>query len=436
MSLSSAPGPRGTRTAPLTPEYREAPLWWDDTVFPTLAESPLPDAADVVVVGAGFTGLAAAARLGSHGIHAVVVDSGALGEGASGRNAGMVHGGVRRDLDFLERKHGVAGRALHDASVEAYSFVAQTAATAAPDAMYTQSGWLHLAHRRSRMSGLRTEAAERRRLGESTVMLDGAALEHETPSRGFFGGMLTDNGASIHPARYLAGLARLSLANGAAVHAHSRVRSIEPLRTGSRVHTSRGDIAAGAVLVATNGYTDAAAPWARRRIIPIGSYIIATEPLGETRAAEVSPQCRMMSDTRNFLHYWRLSPDGRLVFGGRTSFAPVSVPTARDRLYAAMVGIYPQLAGVRVSHAWTGNVGFTFDQLPHLTRREGVTYVMGYCGSGVALGSWMGTLAAEWIARGARPGFADLRFPRMPFYRGHPWFLPLVGVYYSLRDRL
>ena len=202
------------------------------------------------------------------------------------------------------------------------------------------------------------------------------------------------------------------------------------------MHTSRGDISAGDVLVATNGYTDAAAPWARRRIIPIGSYIIATEPLGDVRAADVSPQRRMMSDTRNFLHYWRLSPDGRLVFGGRTSFAPVTVQTARDRLYAAMIGIYPQLAGVRISHAWTGNVGFTFDQLPHLTRSDGVTYAMGYCGSGVALGSWMGTLAGEWIARGAQPAFADLRFPRIPLYRGHPWFLPLVGLYYSLLDRL
>ena len=138
------------------------------------------------------------------------------------------------------------------------------------------------------------------------------------------------------------------------------------------MHTSRGDISAGDVLVATNGYTDAAAPWAQRRIIPIGSYIIATEPLGDVRAADVSPQRRMMSDTRNFLHYWRLSPDGRLVFGGRTSFAPVTVQTARDRLYAAMIGIYPQLAGVRISHAWTGNVGFTLRPAapPHAVGRH------------------------------------------------------------------
>ena len=437
MSLWATPGPPGTRTAPLAEDYRETPLWWDDTTFPAAGAQPLPASADVVVVGAGFTGLTAAARITAHGKHAVVVDSGALGEGASGRNAGMIHAGVRRDIAFLERKHGAAGRALHDASVEAYAFFATTAAAAAPDAHYTQSGWLHLAHRASRMKRLRTEEAERRQLlGEQTVMLEEPALESEAPCRGFFGGMLTDNGASIHPARYLAGLARLSVANGAAIHEHTQVRSIEQTGVGSVVHTSRGDITAGDVLVATNGYTDAAAPWARRRIIPIGSYIIATEPLGDARAADVSPQRRMMSDTRNFLHYWRLSPDGRLVFGGRTSFAPVSVPTARDRLYAAMIGIYPQLAGVRISHAWTGNVGFTFDQLPHLTRSEGVTYAMGYCGSGVALGSWMGTLAGEWIARGAQPAFADLRFPRIPLYRGHPWFLPLVGLYYSLLDRL
>jgi glycine/D-amino acid oxidase-like deaminating enzyme len=436
MSLWSPAGPPGKRTAPLAEEYRETPVWWDDTTFPTVEESPLPGTADVVVVGAGFTGLTAAARIGANGKHAIVVDTGALGEGASGRNAGMIHAGVRRSVDFLERKHGAAGRALFDASVDAYAFVAKTAATAAPDAAYTQSGWLHLAHRKSRMKGLRADEANRRqRLGEATVMLEEAALESEAPCRGFHGAMLTNNGASIHPARYLAGLARLALTSGASLHPHTRVQSIESLGNGSLIHTSRGDITAGEVLIATNGYTDSAAPWARRRVIPIGSYIIATEPLGDLRAADVSPHRRMMSDTRNFLHYWRLSPDNRLVFGGRTSFAPVSVQTARDRLYAAMIAIYPQLAGVRISHAWTGNVGFTFDQLPHLTRSEGVTYAMGYCGSGVALGSWMGTLAGEWIARGARPAFADLRFPRIPLYRGHPWFLPLVGVYYSLLDR-
>jgi glycine/D-amino acid oxidase-like deaminating enzyme len=437
MSIWSPPGPPGTRHAPLAEGYRETPLWWDDTAFPALPDNQLPGAADAVVIGAGFTGLAAAAKLAERGKHVVVVDSGGLGEGASGRNAGMIHGGVRRDIASLERRYGAAGRALHDASVEAYAFVARTAASVAPDAGYAQCGWLHLAHRRSRMKELRRSEIDRRmHLGEATVILESAALEEEAPCRGFHGGLLTDNGASIHPARYLAGLARLALGNGAEVHQQTHATAIEKSGSGSVVRTDRGDITAGDVLVATNGYTDAAAAWAQRRIIPIGSYIIATEPLGDVRAGDVNPRRRMMSDTRNFLHYWRLSPDGRLVFGGRTSFVPVSVPTARDRLYAAMIGMYPQLAGVRVTHAWTGNVGFTFDQLPHLTRHDGITYAMGYCGAGVAMGSFLGNVAGEWIARDAQPAFADIRFPGMPGYRGHPWFLPLVGVYYSLLDRL
>jgi glycine/D-amino acid oxidase-like deaminating enzyme len=437
MSIWTPPGQPDTRTAPLAENYRETPVWWDDTTFPTLPESPLPRTADAVVIGAGFTGITAAAKLSEAGKHVVVLDSGGLGEGASGRNAGMIHAGVRRDRATLERRYGAAGLALHQASVDAYAFVARTAASDATDAAYTQCGWLHLAHRRSRMKELRASEVDRRtHLGEATVMLEAHALEEESPCRGFAGGMLTDNGASIHPARYLSGLARLALGNGAEVHERTRATAIEASGSGHVVRTPRGDVSAGSVLVATNGYTDAVAPWAQRRVIPIGSYIIATEPLGDARAADISPQRRMMSDTRNFLHYWRLSPDGRLIFGGRTSFAPVSVPTARDRLYSAMIGMYPQLAGVRVSHAWSGNVGFTFDQLPHLTRVDGITYAMGYCGSGVALASWLGTLAGEWMAGGAQPAFAGLRFPRLPGYRGHPWFLPPVGVYYSLLDRV
>ncbi len=142
----------------------------------------------------------------------------------------------------------------------------------------------------------------------------------------------------------------------------------------------------------------------------------------------------MMTDTREFLHYWRLSPDHRLVFGGRTSFTPVTLQQARDRLYAAMLQIYPELAGIRVSHAWTGTVGFTVDRLPHLGRQDGMTYALGYCGSGVAMATWLGTRAGAWIA-GESPGpFAGLPFPTLPGYTGRPWFLPAAGWYYQLRD--
>ncbi len=425
-------------TAPLSPSYRERPLWWDDADLPdcSLDGRRLPAETDVVIVGAGYTGLAAAVELSKRGQQALVLDKARLGRGASGRNAGMVHAGLHLDLAALEKRFGSVGRSLHETSVDAHRFVARVAPEVAPDSRYEASGWLHLAHDAARMRRLRAGEAARRRGGETARALGVNELASESACRGFHGGLLSDNGAGIHPARYLAGLARSAMDAGAHVAERVAVTHVERTDGGFLVSSSAGAVRARDVLVACNGYTDTAFPALRRRVIPIGSYIIATEPLDAALVASVSPQRRMMSDTRNFLHYWRLSPDDRLVFGGRTSFVPVSLPHARDHLYAAMTGIYPQLRGVRVSHAWTGNVGFTFDRLPHMGRLDGITYAMGYCGSGVAMASWFGVLAAAWIAGGETNPFLGLRFPTVPGYTGTPWFLPAVGWYYQLRDLL
>jgi glycine/D-amino acid oxidase-like deaminating enzyme len=427
-------GRRSGRPAPLAAEYREQPLWWDDAVFPTPSPGPLPEDVDAVVVGAGYTGTAAALELCKGGRDVLVLDKATLGRGASGRNAGMVHAGLRHNLATLERRHGALGRALDEVSRDAHRFVARMAAEVAADAVYSAAGWLHLAHRPSRLRALREGESARRRAGERTSVLDAAELQSETQCRGLHGGLLTDNGAGIHPARYLAGMQRAAMEAGVRLVEHVAVTGVERSGAGFTVRTAGCEVRARDVLLATNGYTDAAFPAVRRRVIPIGSYIIATEPLEITLAASVSPHRRMMSDTRNFLHYWRLSPDSRLVFGGRTSFVPISLQRARDQLYAAMVGMYPQLEGVRVSHAWTGNVGFTFDRLPHMGRVGGIAYAMGYCGSGVALASWLGTLAARWMDSGERNAFLELRFPTLPGYTGVPWFLPAAGWYYQLRD--
>jgi len=424
------------RAAPLADEYRETPLWWDDTAALALPETPLPREVDVAVVGAGFTGLAAAAALARRGRQVAVLDAGTIGAGASGRNAGMIHAGLRRDAAWLRRHRGRGGQALHDASRDAYVFVARSAAQFGEAVQWSQSGWLHLAHRGSRIESLRRSAADRRHEGEAALLVEGDALRDETHCRGSTAGMVTDNGAAVHPARFLVGLAETALRSGAVVHEHTRVTGRARTKSGHVIQTSRGGLTAGEVLVATNGYTDSAFPALRRRVIPIGSYIIVTEPLTGDQLASVAPRRRMMSDTRNFLHYWRMGPGDQLLFGGRTSFAPVKLATARNRLYAAMVRLYPQLAGIRVSHSWTGNVGFTFDRLPHIGRMDGVTYALGYCGSGVAMGSWLGTVAGEWIAGAGAPAYAQLRFPTLPGYRGRPWFLPMVGWYYSLRDVL
>ena len=209
--------------------------------------------------------------------------------------------------------------------------------------------------------------------------------------------------------------------------------------------TAGGPIEAADVVLATNGYTGSLLPWVQRRVLPIGSYIVATEPLDPALAAEVSPKGRMFFDTKNFLYYWRLTPDGRMLFGGRASFAPTSIDRSAGVLGAAMRRVHPQLATTRIDYAWGGNVAFTFDRLPHVGRRDGVTYALGYCGSGVCMATYFGTLVARMLGEGSdtgreRSGFERIPYPGAPLvpalYRGDPWFLPVVGEAFRLQDRL
>ncbi|MEZ0332663.1 MAG: NAD(P)/FAD-dependent oxidoreductase, partial [Gemmatimonadales bacterium] len=187
------------------------------------------------------------------------------------------------------------------------------------------------------------------------------------------------------------------------------------------------------VVVATNGYTGTPFARLRRRVVPIGSHIVATAPLEPGLAARLIPGRRVLSDTRHLLHYFRLSPDQRMVFGGRASFTPIGTARCARHLGDAMRRVFPELGSVPVDFAWSGNVGFTLDRMPHAGRLDGLHYAMGYCGHGVAYSTWLGARVGEKLAGGPDlPG--DNRFPAIPLYRGRPWFLPFVGAYYRLRD--
>jgi glycine/D-amino acid oxidase-like deaminating enzyme len=175
----------------------------------------------------------------------------------------------------------------------------------------------------------------------------------------------------------------------------------------------------------------------RRRVVPIGSYIIATEPLGPNTARTLIPRRRVMSDTKNLLSYFRLSPDDRMVFGGRVSFTPASPHRSAAILRAAMRKVFPQLAEAKVEFGWSGKVAYPIDHLPHAGRMGGVYYSMGYCGHGVALATYLGTRMAGVIAGGGElPNLGGKRFKAIPFFTGFPWFLPFVGGYYRARDWL
>jgi len=192
-------------------------------------------------------------------------------------------------------------------------------------------------------------------------------------------------------------------------------------------------------VIATNGYTGDVTPALRRRVVLIASHIIATEALPPDLARSLIPKGRTLSDTRRVLCYYRMSPDGRrMVFGGRARFTQVDPTVSAPILHRYMTDRFPQLRGVKVTHAWTGNVAFTLDALPHMGERDGLHYCLGCNGSGVAMMTYLGTQTARKIARVANApcAFDEAEFPDHKLYTGNPWFLPLVGGYYRMRDRL
>jgi glycine/D-amino acid oxidase-like deaminating enzyme len=261
----------------------------------------------------------------------------------------------------------------------------------------------------------------------------------EIASDYYFGGMVVERSAKLHPALYYKGLLDACRRRGVTVCAKAPVTRIVREGNGWRLATGRGALAAGDVVIATNGYTGTVTPALRRRIVPIASHIIATEELPEDLARSLIPKGRSLSDTKRVLCYYRMSPDGkRMLFGGRARFTQVDAKISAPILHRYMAARFPQLRGFRVTHAWTGNTAFTFDALPQMGRRDGLHYCLGCNGSGIAMMTYLGWQTARNIARIANApcAYDSDDFPTHPLYGGNPWFLPLVGGWYRLRDRL
>jgi glycine/D-amino acid oxidase-like deaminating enzyme len=391
----------------------------------------------VVVVGGGYTGMMAASRLAGHGRSVALLEQHEIGWGASSRNGGMVHPGFKLSTSTLLRRYGPRGADLYQASLDAFGLVERTIVENRIDCDYSRSGHLALAHKPRQLPALTQEATILSdQFGVTARALDREALAAELGSDLYHGALLVERSGGLHPARYLAGLVDLARRFGAQLFERTPARAIERRSSDFVVTTPKGTLRAGQVLVATNGYTCPLGPALQRRIIPIGSYIIATEPLPPYLAKATIPNRRMLFDTKNFLYCWRLSPDDRMLFGGRASFAPSTIGQARDWLYAAMLRVHPQLAGIPIARAWGGQVGFTADRLPHIGQTDDITFALGYCGTGVAMSTYFGQLAADLILGDRLPDCWQWAFPSVPFYRGRPWFLRPLGWYYSALDRL
>jgi glycine/D-amino acid oxidase-like deaminating enzyme len=428
------------------PDFKASPYWWEAWRPDADGSADLPARADVAIVGAGYGGLATALELRRAGTAVVLIEADEFGSGASSRNGGAVSGGInlgkglsgRRSADQDEVAREAA--AMRRDAADSLLLLEEIIAREGIECCYERKGRFVGAYTPRHYDDLagKLDALNRDADGDA-YMLTRARQHEEIASDFYYGGMVVRRSGKLHPVLYCKGLLDACRSHGVILCARTRVTRIARRPGGFLVRTDRGEVAAREVVIATNGYTGDATPALKRRVLPVASHIIATEELAPELAASLIPNGRTISDTPRVLTYYRMSPDGRRVlFGGRARFTQVGPQVSVPALHRMMTRRFPQLAHVRVTHAWTGNVAFTFDFLPHMGRDDGMHYLLGCNGSGVAMMTYLGTQTARKILGGAnRVSALDEReFPTVPLYNGNPWFLPLVGGYYRLRDRL
>lgn len=425
-----------------SPAISTRPIWWDDVGLPAARHEPdLPTEVDLLVVGSGYTGLSAAVVAASGGMSTLVLDSEVIGFGCSTRNGGQVSTSIKPSLAPLSRRHGAdLARRIYEEGKAALAYVAELAQQDGMDFDFRRSGRFHGAQGKRQFEQMKrqVEAAGQASLDE-IELVDRNRQREEIGSGFYHGGMVMKTHAGVHPAKLHAGLLGRAEAAGAVVKGRCEVRAIERTADGFEADTAAGRVRTRKVLLATNGYTGKLSPWHRRRVIPIGSYILATEPLDPALVDELLPKDRMMSDTRRMVVYYRASPNRRrILFGGRSAIFDDDPLASLPRLKAMMCEIFPQMENVAVTHNWTGKVAFTFDTLPHIGAQDGLHYCMGYCGSGISLSTYFGMRAGYQIL-GKPEGVTALDglvFPSRPYYGGTPWFIGGTIMAYRLLDRL
>jgi glycine/D-amino acid oxidase-like deaminating enzyme len=422
------------------PDFLAEPIWWADAPPQTGADRPLPERVDVAVIGSGYCGLSAALTLARAGARVAVLEAGALGEGASSRNGGMVGGSVKLDWSHLAERFGAAkAAALMDGARASFEHLEDLIAHEGFDVDYRRDGRFLLACNSAQFRALQRKVAALDERAHMVRVVPRERQREEIGSDFYHGGVAIDEASGLHPAKLQHCLCEAARAAGAGLHGRAEVQRLERVGSGLALHTVRGRIRADHVLIATNGYTSALTPELRRRIVPVSSYIIATEPLPPELPARLSPRGRMFVDGNRLLSYFRLSPDGRRVlFGGRLNLRNVDQRTAARGLYGRMVRVWPELGAYRITHAWKGYLGFTFDRLPHMGVQDGLHFAMGCNGSGIAMAAYLGDQSAlKILGRQNRScPFEELPFPTHVAYRGRAWFLPPLGFWYRFLDRL
>lgn len=424
------------------PADKSTPYWWEAAPVGPVPVQPVASHVDVAIVGAGYAGLSAALTLVRAGRSVAVFDAMNPGEGASSRNGGITSGSIRPGLATLTRKFGEKTALEIEAEGKiAREFLYDFLKTEEISCDFQLTGAFRAALGYQQYDEM-ARAAEglAKRLGIESYAVPHAKQRGYIGTDYYRGGVVRMDIGGLHPAKFHAGLLRVALAAGVTVHCRTPVTAIA--RNGAEFEVTSGaaKTTARQVLVCTNGYTDAAAPYLRRRLVPVRSRIIVTEELSPDLMAKLMPRGMMMGENRQLGFYYRPTPDGkRILLGGRDS-SWVGDPAAPTlRLRAGLAELFPELADVRLSHSWFGNVAMNRDMLPRLFERDGVVYASGFCGSGVVWATWVGSRAAHRLLGNTAEGRTafDFRPPAaVPFYNGTPWFMPAFIKAYGLQDRL
>jgi glycine/D-amino acid oxidase-like deaminating enzyme len=419
---------------------KESNFWLSTLSQPVFPALPLPEKVDVAVIGGGFSGLSAALRLAKAGCCVAVLEAQNMGWGASSRNGGMVLTGMKLGVETLIHSHGLErARRMFALSLDAIDTVERIVHEEKIDCAFSRCGHLETAWKPAHFAGY-ARAAEllESKFAHKVRILPRAELHTEIGSDLYHGGLLDELSAGINPAQFVAGLAQAAARAGALLHEQTTVQKIERQNSAFVMQTNRGLLRADKVFIGSGGYTGSATPALQKRLLPIGSYVIASAPLSEAQAREVNPHRRMIFDSKHFLYYFRLTPDNRLLFGGRAAFLPETASSVRDSapiLSQAMLAVHPHLKDVPVEYVWGGSLDFALDSMPHAGNLEGLHHAVGYAGHGVAFATHLGSLIADdMLGKNIANPLADLPFPKLPITNGAAWLLPLAGLYYKFLD--
>ena len=420
---------------------QKSPLWTDQFSRPNnLFTSDSPNAeTDIAIVGSGYTGLCAARILKKNGASVTVLDRNTIGWGASSRNGGMATPGLKQGIQKIHKMYG--SKLAHEfwkASVDAIDLIDEIVNEHSIDCDWERNGHASLATKPSHAPRLEEYGSWlEKEFGHSQKYIPKNQIRDEIGSNAYYGALTDEISGGLHPTKYVFGLAAAVANLGAQLCENTDVTKIEKNDSNNfKLITSKGDITAKKVIIATNGYTDRLVSKLKPLIFPVGSYIVVTERLTNELQNIISPKRRMYYDSKWFLNYFRLTPDGRLLWGGRNDLSTdLDLDDSAKRLSKELYTVFPDLKDIPITHTWTGKLGITFDLMPHIGKTNGIYYAFGYGGHGLSIATYLGTEIGLMLAgKKDRSPFMEISHQTTVFYRNRPWFIPFAARYFRFLD--